>query len=65
MRQMDQHLKERLVGAAVLVVIGVLVIPVLLDGPPPDEPVPVGLELPAAGNDRVRYGLAQARGRAL
>ncbi len=52
MRQMDQHLKERLVGAAVLVVIGVLVIPVLLDGPPPDEPVPVGLELPAAGNDR-------------
>jgi DedD protein len=52
MRQMDQHLKERLVGAAVLVVIGVLVIPVLLDGPPPDEPVRVGLELPAAGNDR-------------
>lgn len=52
MRQMDQHLKERLVGAAVLVLIGVLVIPVLLDGPPPDEPVRVGLELPAAGDDR-------------
>ena len=52
MRQMDQHLKERLVGAAVLVVIGVLIIPVLLDGPPPGEPVRVGLELPAEGNDR-------------
>jgi cell division septation protein DedD len=49
---MDQHLKERLVGAAVLVLIGVLVIPVLLDGPPPDEPVRVGLELPAAGDER-------------
>lgn len=52
MRQMDQHLKERLVGAAVLVIVGVLVIPVLLDGPPPDEPVRVGLELPADSGAR-------------
>ena len=52
MRQMDQHLKERLVGAAVLVTLGVLVIPVFLDGPPSDEPVRVGLELPAADQDR-------------
>ncbi len=52
MRQLDQHLKERLVGAAVLVIVGVLVIPVLLDGPPPDEPVRVGLELPTAAGER-------------
>lgn len=49
MREIDQHLKERLVGAAVLVIIGVLVIPALLDGPPPDEPVRVDLELPTSG----------------
>jgi len=52
MRQMDQHLKERLVGAAVLVTLGVLVIPTFLDGPPSDEPVRVGLELPAADPNR-------------
>jgi DedD protein len=55
---MDQGLKERLIGAAVLVLIGVLVIPWILDGrgsqqetsatalrlPAPDEPVPVRTE---------------------
>jgi DedD protein len=55
---MDQGLKERLIGAAVLVVLGVLVIPWILDGrgaqqetsanalrlPAPEEPVPVRTE---------------------
>jgi len=48
MKQMDQQLKERLVGAAVLVILGILLIPSLLNGPPDDAPVRVGVELPAA-----------------
>jgi DedD protein len=52
MNTMDQQLKERLVGAGVLVFVGILVIPLLLDGPPPDQPVEVGLELPAADGDQ-------------
>ncbi len=43
---MDQQLKERLVGATVLVVVGILFIPLLLDGPDEQVPVRVGLELP-------------------
>jgi DedD protein len=46
---MDQGLKERLVGAAVLVAIAVWLIPWVLDGP--DEPIDSGsssLQLPAA-----------------
>jgi DedD protein len=46
---MDQGLKERLVGAAVLVAIGVWLIPWVLDGP--DAPLETGastLQLPAA-----------------
>jgi DedD protein len=46
---MDQGLKERLVGAAVLVAIAVWLIPWVLDGP--DNPVetgPASLQLPAA-----------------
>lgn len=43
---MEQQLKERLVGASVLVAIGMLVIPALLDGPDPSSPVKVGLEGP-------------------
>jgi DedD protein len=46
---MDQGLKERLVGAAVLVAIGVWLIPWVLDGP--ENPVETGsasLQLPAA-----------------
>jgi DedD protein len=35
-RRMDRALKERIVGAVVLVVIAVLVVPVFLDGPTPD-----------------------------
>lgn len=43
---MEQQLKERLVGASVLVAIGMLVIPALLDGPDPSSPVKVGLAGP-------------------
>jgi DedD protein len=46
---MDQGLKERLVGAAVLVALGVILIPWVLDGP--DAPLETGtnsLQLPAA-----------------
>lgn len=46
---MDQGLKERLVGAAVLVAIGVWLIPWVLDGPEnPVENTPNSLQLPAA-----------------
>jgi DedD protein len=46
---MDQGLKERLVGAAVLVAIGVWLIPWVLDGPEkPLETGPASLQLPAA-----------------
>jgi DedD protein len=46
---MDQGLKERLVGAAVLVAIGVWLIPWVLDGPEnPIESGPASLQLPAA-----------------
>ena len=40
---MDLRLKHRLVGAVVLIAIGVIFIPMLLDGPPP-APEPVTLE---------------------
>jgi DedD protein len=46
---MDQGLKERLVGAAVLVAIGVWLIPWVLDGPDNTvETGPASLQLPAA-----------------
>ena len=46
---MDTAVKERLVGAAVLVVVVVLVVPALLTGPrPPAEPAE-----PASGDTRV------------
>lgn len=49
---MDPQLKERLVGAAVLVVAGILFIPQLLDGPDERPAVKVGLELPAQDSAR-------------
>ncbi|MGB5249095.1 MAG: SPOR domain-containing protein [Gammaproteobacteria bacterium] len=49
---MDQQLKERLVGATVLVVVGILFIPLLLDGPDEQTPVRVGLELPVPDSGR-------------
>ena len=47
---MDSHLKERIVGAAVLVALGVWLIPWVLDGPEsPAEPEEIpGLTLPGA-----------------
>lgn len=36
---MDRALKERIIGAAVLVVVAVLVVPIFLDGPPADGEV--------------------------
>ena len=53
---MDRALKERIIGAAVLVVFAVLVVPVFLDGPPEDgEVVEKRVPLPgqeAAGEER-------------
>jgi len=40
---MDLRLKHRLVGGALLITVGVIFIPMLLDGPPP-APQPVALE---------------------
>jgi DedD protein len=47
---MDRGLKERLIGAAVLVALGVWLIPLILDGPRIDpNSESAGLELPGAG----------------
>ena len=54
-RGMDRALKERIVGAVVLVVIAVLVVPVFLDGPAPDgEMISESVTLPGqdGGDDR-------------
>lgn len=64
MKQMDQQLKERLIGAAVLVTLGMLLIPSFLKGPPRETPVEVGVELPApdrkgAGSQTIRIKVAE------
>lgn len=54
-RRMDRALKERIIGAVVLVVIAVLVVPVFLDGPAPDaEMISESVTLPGqdGGDDR-------------
>jgi DedD protein len=51
---MERKLKDRLVGAAVLAIVGVLVIPLLLDGPEHTSPVSVGLDLPATTGNQTR-----------
>lgn len=51
---MEQQLKERLVGATVLVVLAIIVIPVVLDGPGGRDKVEERLDLPAAGNGERR-----------
>lgn len=54
-RRMDRALKERIVGAVVLVVIAVLVVPVFLDGPTPDGEMisePVALPGQDGSDDR-------------
>lgn len=48
---MDIQLKERVVGAVVLVLAAVIFIPVVLDGPATDARVTRSVTLPAADND--------------
>ena len=38
---MDPQLKQRLIGAVTLLLLGVLLIPLILDGPPPGSPYAV------------------------
>ena len=51
---MDRRVKERLVGASILVVLIVLIVPELLSGPPGLAPAPVGPRLPVSAPDPVR-----------
>ena len=51
---MDRRVKERLVGASILVVLIVLVVPELLSGPPGPAPAPVGPRLPVSAPEPVR-----------
>jgi DedD protein len=48
---MDRRVKERLVGASILVVLIVLIVPALLSGP---APAPVGPRLPVSAPEPVR-----------
>ena len=43
---MERALKERIIGAVVLVIVAVLVVPVFIDGPPNDEFVSERVVLP-------------------
>jgi DedD protein len=45
---MDRRVKERLVGASILVVLIVLIVPELLSGPPAPAPAAVGPRLPVS-----------------
>src|ERR1700738_4269551 len=51
---MDRRVKERLVGASILVVLIVLIAPELLSGPPGPAPAPVGARLPVSAPEPVR-----------
>src|SRR5579859_7286763 len=51
---MDRRVKERLVGASILVVLIVLIAPELLSGPPGLAPAPLGPRLPVSAPDPVR-----------
>lgn len=46
---MDIGVKERVIGAVVLVVLGIIIIPWVLEGPAPDRSVTKDVPLPAAG----------------
>jgi DedD protein len=53
---MERHLKERIVGATVIVALGIIIIPWLLDGPAQSSrPVEHALELPPAGQPGRSY----------
>jgi DedD protein len=47
---MERRVKERLIGASILVVLIVLVVPELLSGPKSTAPAPRALQLPAAAS---------------
>ena len=47
---MDRALKERIIGAAVLVFVVVLVVPVFLDGPPGEDEI-VSKSVPLPGQE--------------
>ena len=52
---MERALKERIIGAAVLVVFAVLVVPIFLDGPPTvGEPVTERVLLPGQDDQKTR-----------
>jgi DedD protein len=51
---MDRRVKERLVGASILVVLIVLIVPELLSGPPGPTPAPAGARLPVSAPEPVR-----------
>lgn len=55
---MDETLKQRLVGAAVLVVLAVVFLPMVLDGPDqPSAPVPASIAAVPSGASTFRYDL--------
>lgn len=54
-------MKERLVGAAVLVALGIVLIPLLLDGPEPEQSRRVGLDLPAQEDGARRHRIEITR----
>jgi len=51
---MDRRVKERLVGASILVVLVVLIVPELLSGPPAPAPARAGAGLPVSAPEPVR-----------
>src|SRR5712671_3489548 len=51
---MDRRVKERLVGASILVVLVVLIVPELLSGPPAPAPARAGAGLPMSAPEPVR-----------
>jgi DedD protein len=51
---MDRSVKERLVGASILVLLIVLIVPELLSGPAPAPVAPVDRSLPASAPEAVR-----------
>lgn len=50
---MDIALKQRMVGASVLIALGVIFIPMILEGPDPEGTQSVDLEIPPISNSRI------------
>ena len=51
---MERTLKERIIGAAVLVIVVVLIVPIFLDGPEENEVVSTAVPLPGQSEQAVR-----------